>query len=369
MAEESKFPWNALAGVLSSGMNIGSTLLTNAANARAVDAQNNAALERQREANQFNLAMWHMQNEYNSPAAQVKRLKDAGINPALMYGQMSDAGNAQNTPTADAAPVYGKRYDAPQIDPLTAAQIANINADTKQKLKDTDLTDQQIQGAIIHNGMEKLKAKTFQQIYDDGLYDAVQRAGMKKDLALDGISQFQFLNAVWDWSVRSGQKFSDALTTGMEFLELGHVETELDGFGDANGQLSYSAAFSFLHFCFSDHNMKLSQALVRAGMNDEQANLVQNYLIREVREQALKLEKLKLTNQETELQGARIVNELIQGLLNSESGWKNIAGSILAVLRYAWTSGGGDALMSLIPSRSISTTTSTSNVTTHKASD
>lgn len=32
------------------------------------------------------LADWNMQNEYNSPAAQMARLKEAGLNPALVYG-------------------------------------------------------------------------------------------------------------------------------------------------------------------------------------------------------------------------------------------------------------------------------------------
>ena len=30
---------------------------------------------------------WNMQNEYNTPTKQVERLKAAGLNPALMYGQ------------------------------------------------------------------------------------------------------------------------------------------------------------------------------------------------------------------------------------------------------------------------------------------
>lgn len=47
--------------------------------------------------NQYNLDMWRMQNEYNSPAAQMQRFKEAGLNPNLIYGQGSN-GNAQSAP-------------------------------------------------------------------------------------------------------------------------------------------------------------------------------------------------------------------------------------------------------------------------------
>lgn len=40
-----------------------------------------------------NLEMWHLQNAYNSPLAQMQRLRDAGLNPNLMYSQ-GTVGNA-----------------------------------------------------------------------------------------------------------------------------------------------------------------------------------------------------------------------------------------------------------------------------------
>ena len=35
----------------------------------------------------WNLEQWHRQNQYNSPEAQLERLKAAGLNPHLLYGQ------------------------------------------------------------------------------------------------------------------------------------------------------------------------------------------------------------------------------------------------------------------------------------------
>lgn len=47
--------------------------------------------------NHYNLAMWNMQNEYNSPQAQMKRLESAGLNPSLMLGSIN-TGNAAHAP-------------------------------------------------------------------------------------------------------------------------------------------------------------------------------------------------------------------------------------------------------------------------------
>lgn len=60
---------------------------------------------------QRSIAMWHMQNEYNSPAEQMKRFGAAGLNPHLIYGQGS-AGNANSTPQYQ-APNIQYRYAAP----------------------------------------------------------------------------------------------------------------------------------------------------------------------------------------------------------------------------------------------------------------
>lgn len=39
----------------------------------------------------YNLELWHLMNEYNSPAAQMKRYQDAGLSPWLIYGQSNEA--------------------------------------------------------------------------------------------------------------------------------------------------------------------------------------------------------------------------------------------------------------------------------------
>lgn len=63
---------------------------------------------------QRQVAMWHMQNAYNSPAEQMKRFGAAGLNPHLIYGH-GTPGNSSGTPQYQpanlqyryAAPAYG----------------------------------------------------------------------------------------------------------------------------------------------------------------------------------------------------------------------------------------------------------------------
>lgn len=47
--------------------------------------------------NQYNLDMWRMQADYNSPQAQMQRFQEAGLNPNLIYGQGSN-GNMSQAP-------------------------------------------------------------------------------------------------------------------------------------------------------------------------------------------------------------------------------------------------------------------------------
>lgn len=45
-----------------------------------------------------NVLMWNMQNAYNSPTAQMSRLRQAGLNPNLVYGSGVTGNNAGSAP-------------------------------------------------------------------------------------------------------------------------------------------------------------------------------------------------------------------------------------------------------------------------------
>lgn len=58
------------------------------------------------------LSDWHRVNDYNHPSAQMARLRSAGLNPNLVYGNgVKTEANAIKNPTADAP-----KLQAPQVD-------------------------------------------------------------------------------------------------------------------------------------------------------------------------------------------------------------------------------------------------------------
>lgn len=52
----------------------------------------------------YNLELWKLTNEYNSPAAQMARFQDAGLNPNLIYGQQNTAQSPQGASAASFRP-------------------------------------------------------------------------------------------------------------------------------------------------------------------------------------------------------------------------------------------------------------------------
>lgn len=102
---------------------------------------------------------WRMQNEYNLPSAQLQRLKDAGLNPLLMYGQggvsnvvSSPASGASAPHGAQASANFGTNFGQALVQAaLMKAQIQNISADTKQKVANANKMETETAGQVIQN--------------------------------------------------------------------------------------------------------------------------------------------------------------------------------------------------------------------------
>lgn len=87
------------------------------------------------------------QRLYDSPAAQMQRFVEAGLNPDLIYGQLNPGLMANNPDMAEggyAASTNGIPFtDFPNV-ALTAAQVANLNADTNKKVSDSILSSARV---------------------------------------------------------------------------------------------------------------------------------------------------------------------------------------------------------------------------------
>lgn len=97
---------------------------------RNIQDQLNADRELAKYAYGKDLEMWNRQNEYNMPAAQMGRLKDAGLNPHLVYGTGTVTGN-----TSGQMPKYQnvKSDFSRRQAPLNAMAMLGMYQDFKMK--------------------------------------------------------------------------------------------------------------------------------------------------------------------------------------------------------------------------------------------
>lgn len=117
---------------------------TNATNKELAEKQNQWNLDQWNRQNAYNEGRWDIENEYNSPAAQVARLKAAGLNPNMMSGNPSASGEvrADTLQSADLANQQAAGMSNPLSESAAAnlssgllamAQVRNLNADTEAK--------------------------------------------------------------------------------------------------------------------------------------------------------------------------------------------------------------------------------------------
>lgn len=120
-----------------------------------------------RQQNQWNLEQWQRENDYNSPTSQMARLRQAGLNPDLMYGQGTtgnSAGSPEMTSGASSEPndmsaMLSKRsfgqtmqqiLDKEQQRRMNEAQIEAIKANTNK-------TNSETQGQDINNAIQQIR--------------------------------------------------------------------------------------------------------------------------------------------------------------------------------------------------------------------
>lgn len=108
---------------IGSAISGGAGILSNALNLGAIGIQN-----------RYNNQQWEKTNEYNSPKNQVSRMREAGLNPALMYGSGSSGGG-----TAAPAPTSERR----SVDLTQIGNIVGTYLDLKKKDTDIENTRQQ----------------------------------------------------------------------------------------------------------------------------------------------------------------------------------------------------------------------------------
>lgn len=149
----------ALAAGGGAALNSGSTIFTNFAQQK----HNRKMYELQK---RDSLAFWHLQNQYNSPEQQMQRLKSAGLNPNLVYGQSSGAasGQASQISTPD---VQNTQYRDPQFgNSVSSAGLAYLSAITDIEIKQAQVDNLRAQNQVIRQEYELKSAYTNRSKFD-----------------------------------------------------------------------------------------------------------------------------------------------------------------------------------------------------------
>ena len=197
--------WDLAGAVVGTGANIVSTAMTNRANERM-----------QQQQNAWNLEQWNRNNEYNSPAAQMQRLKAAGINPDLMYGQ--NAGGASgnsSSPAQGSNPIPKQPF---QLDPLLFAQLRLLDAQTYKNNMDGKVADIQAQNDEEFSYLQRL--------VDLGIGEEqihyLQSEWQKNHKLIDQIDQ-NILNMKEQWSIFHEQINTQVAQTNL-LIEQGQTQ-------------------------------------------------------------------------------------------------------------------------------------------------
>jgi hypothetical protein len=98
-----------------------------------------------------NVEMWNMQNEYNSPSAQIKRYRDAGLNPRLMYGDGGGASSGQATQL----PKYQTPNAQAQHTPLSTTEMIQTFQNLRMNAEQVKFTKEQTRALELQNNLKE----------------------------------------------------------------------------------------------------------------------------------------------------------------------------------------------------------------------
>lgn len=123
----------------------------------------------------INKEQWERANAYNSPNAQMARFAQAGLNPDLIYGQMSDASTSNivsdTGQASNPASTYASILNANLNREMLNADIALKNAQTQKLLSDTDVNKANV---------NKLSAEVQRMDVLNGLSDTQKQVALKQ---------------------------------------------------------------------------------------------------------------------------------------------------------------------------------------------
>ena len=180
---------------------------------------NRGAKRRQQLADQQNIKFWEMQNAYNTPKEQMKRLKDAGLNPNLIYGSNANTGVAGSVSPSKASP-YNVQNPVPSAvqTALMEAQINNLNSVTSKNNAETartvGMTPYQIDTSLSKSNQarqsaiqSKIETSIYTTTQKDKIDKIVQEALLAKERVKETKAKADFTKKMLDMNINPNSGF------------------------------------------------------------------------------------------------------------------------------------------------------------------
>jgi len=137
--------------------------------------------------NAANLRLWHLNNSYNTPAAQMQRFKDAGLNPNLMY-QQGNSGNSASAP----------EFQKPPVDLDLTSSLSQISQYQDFKLKQAQVDNVKAQ-------TDQTREAIINLIKDQTLKDlTASKLGLENNYLSGSMAERIRANAIENWSKLQG---------------------------------------------------------------------------------------------------------------------------------------------------------------------
>ena len=130
-------------------------------------------------------SMWNKQNAYNTPKMQMQRLRDAGLNPALMYGK-GTMGNAEK-------PMAYQQASTPSIGAnMNASMVAGVQLDlvqSQKKLNEANAFAKTMEGYLKGGGSKETAKNMFEKQMDNLIEDTNVKKEQVANLIQDKVGK------------------------------------------------------------------------------------------------------------------------------------------------------------------------------------
>lgn len=270
-------------GLISNSTNRKIARETNAANIQMNQANNDLQRELAAQKYDKDLEQWHRENEYNTPAAQVERMKEAGLNPALS-GNITTGIAASSPEMPLANTTAGRVENGALMQPLdftpfgqmfiNKAQSENLKADTDAKNIDNmskhlrNMAD--LQKAIEDTNSTKLK-NLYQGLQNNAFSDLHNMDMRLKQSELD---------------LRESQRNFTIMQNAIKAKELQHFDNrqrvEIANIISSTAERYANVSLSKqqrIHLVMQDKH--LNEMIKSAQLDRDTAKAVQGYVIKQ----------------------------------------------------------------------------------------